>query len=194
MRLNSGHFRQDLLPCPSAFYPRELREIGRRSPKGWARGLCPFHPDRRPSLYVNLLTGGFYCFSCGAKGGDVLDFIMVRDSLSFKRAAELLGAWDEHQTISAQQVHELQLKRNRDRRAKETQLAEERRRRLEACDYLHLLERLYQEDCNRLCELRRGLPERFPDEEEACWECLSLALPAIRQAEAAYLRLAEVRL
>jgi CHC2 zinc finger len=145
-----GRFRPELLPSPSAFYSRELRNMGRRNPKGWVRALCPFHPDSRPSLHANLQTGGFYCFSCGAKGGDVLDFVMMRDALPFKSAARVLGAWGEHQNASAQQIRELQLNRDRERRVKEAQLAEERRRRLEACDYLHLLERLYQEDCNRL--------------------------------------------
>ena len=49
------------------------------------RALCPFHPDRHPSLAVNLQTGGFYCFSCGERGGGLIDFLM-NDGVSFKEA------------------------------------------------------------------------------------------------------------
>ena len=37
--------------------------------RGMAR--CPFHDDRRPSLYV--ADGHFHCFACGAHG-DCIDF------------------------------------------------------------------------------------------------------------------------
>ena len=30
--------------------------------------LCPFHPDRHPSLYVNFEKGVFYCFGCHIGG------------------------------------------------------------------------------------------------------------------------------
>jgi DNA primase len=36
--------------------------------------LCPFHPDKRPSLRVELAKGLFHCFSCEAKG-NVLEFV-----------------------------------------------------------------------------------------------------------------------
>jgi DNA primase len=43
---------------------------------GWADGgLCPFHADRSPgSFRVNTTIGMFRCFSCGAKGADVIAF------------------------------------------------------------------------------------------------------------------------
>jgi DNA primase len=30
--------------------------------------LCPYHNDRRPSMYINTATGLWLCHSCGAKG------------------------------------------------------------------------------------------------------------------------------
>ena len=36
--------------------------------------LCPFHPDKRPSLRVELDKAVFHCFSCGAKG-NLLEFV-----------------------------------------------------------------------------------------------------------------------
>lgn len=31
-------------------------------------GLCPFHSDKNPSFSVDLVTGMYHCFSCGASG------------------------------------------------------------------------------------------------------------------------------
>lgn len=35
---------------------------------------CVFHTDRSPSLSLDLATGKYHCFGCGASGGDILDF------------------------------------------------------------------------------------------------------------------------
>ena len=37
-------------------------------------GLCPFHPDSKPSIKVNDAKGMFKCFVCGA-GGDAITFV-----------------------------------------------------------------------------------------------------------------------
>jgi DNA primase len=55
--------------------------------------VCPFHDDARPSLRVNVETGGYRCMACGTKGGDVLAFHRARYGLSFMQAARDLGAW-----------------------------------------------------------------------------------------------------
>ena len=50
------------------------------------RSRCILHHGDNPSsLWVNLETGGFRCFSCGAKGGGIYSFeqeITRRESLS----------------------------------------------------------------------------------------------------------------
>ena len=53
-------------------------------------GLCPFHEDRRPSLYVNPVKQIYKCFACGA-GGDVLKFVQTRENLTFPQAVERLA-------------------------------------------------------------------------------------------------------
>ena len=53
------------------------------------RGLCPFHDDKDPSLYVYENTQSFYCFGCGF-GGDVFDFLMRIQNKSFGEVLELL--------------------------------------------------------------------------------------------------------
>lgn len=54
-------------------------------------GLCPFHDDNNPnSFFVNLDTGAFYCFSCGAKG-DLIKLVQEIKSLDFKQALSFLN-------------------------------------------------------------------------------------------------------
>jgi len=53
-------------------------------------GLCPFHQDHKPSMYVNPVKQIFKCFACGA-GGDVFKFVQLRENLSFPEAVERLA-------------------------------------------------------------------------------------------------------
>lgn len=53
-------------------------------------GLCPFHDDHRPSLYVNPVKQIFKCFACGA-GGDAFKFVQMRENLTFGQAIERLA-------------------------------------------------------------------------------------------------------
>ena len=58
---------------------------------GSLKGLCPFHDERSPSFHVTPGRGLYYCFGCG-EGGDVVDFLMKHDHLSFTEAIEKLAA------------------------------------------------------------------------------------------------------
>ncbi|MHC4395438.1 MAG: DNA primase [Planctomycetota bacterium] len=53
-------------------------------------GLCPFHEDHRPSLYVNDAKQIFKCFACSA-GGSVFTFVQMRENLTFPQAIERLA-------------------------------------------------------------------------------------------------------
>lgn len=53
-------------------------------------GLCPFHPDKRPSMTVSPDKGLFKCFSCGA-GGDTLTFYMRHHNVGYREAIETLA-------------------------------------------------------------------------------------------------------
>jgi DNA primase len=53
-------------------------------------GLCPFHTDHRPSMYVSPSKQIFKCFACGA-GGDVFKFLQLRENLSFPQAIQRLA-------------------------------------------------------------------------------------------------------
>ena len=60
-----------------------------RKGKDWV-GICPFHQDHRPSMYVSPAKQLFKCFACGA-GGDVFKFVQMRENLSFPEAIERLA-------------------------------------------------------------------------------------------------------
>ncbi len=57
---------------------------------GSLKGLCPFHDERSPSFHVTPGRGLYYCFGCG-EGGDVVDFLMKHDHLTFTEAIEKLA-------------------------------------------------------------------------------------------------------
>lgn len=63
-------------------------------------GLCPFHPDSKPSLKVNDAKGMYKCFVCGA-GGDAITFVKEFKRLEFvdtlREIANLLGLPFEEQ-------------------------------------------------------------------------------------------------
>jgi DNA primase len=48
-------------------------------------GLCPFHPDHKPSMSVSPRKQIFKCWSCGA-GGDVIRFVQMFDRVEFREA------------------------------------------------------------------------------------------------------------
>ncbi len=53
-------------------------------------GLCPFHKEKTGSFSVNATHGYFYCFGCHEKG-DVFNFVMKMDSLSFPEAVRAVA-------------------------------------------------------------------------------------------------------
>ena len=62
----------------------------RRAGTGSLKGLCPFHDEKSPSFNVTPARGFYKCFGCG-EGGDVIDFVMKIDALSFTEAVERLA-------------------------------------------------------------------------------------------------------
>ena len=52
-------------------------------------GLSPFNKEKTPSFFVNDEKGFYHCFSSG-KHGDVIDFLMEAEHLSFPEAVERL--------------------------------------------------------------------------------------------------------
>ena len=54
------------------------------------RARCPFHEDKDPSFYVVPDKQIYHCFGCGA-GGNVFNFLMQYENLSFRDALEMLA-------------------------------------------------------------------------------------------------------
>ena len=52
-------------------------------------GLCPLHPETRPSFYVNAAKNLFYCHGCG-RGGDLIRFVQLFLDLPFRQTVALL--------------------------------------------------------------------------------------------------------
>ncbi len=78
---------------PTDFFRAELPSMPPPRGGGWRDGgLCPFHADNHAgSFRVNVDTGSFRCFSCGAKGADIIAFLQLRNGLSFADALRQLS-------------------------------------------------------------------------------------------------------
>lgn len=62
--------------------------------------ICPFHNDSAPSLSINHSAGVWHCFGCG-KSGDIITFVMERESLSFKEAVLMLAGQEQKSHVSS---------------------------------------------------------------------------------------------
>jgi hypothetical protein len=128
-------------------------------------------------------------------GGDIPAFVMRRYGCDFPNALRQLGCCPDKPLTPAERQKLADEKHQREQQHANQVAKEEaeRQRRLETREWLHLLERTYEESSNRLSQLRTGATEDVPGEEQLHWEILALGLDAIRKAEANYYRLAEVQ-
>lgn len=53
-------------------------------------GKCPFHEERTGSFFIFTNSNTYHCFGCGL-GGDVIDFVMRQNSLTFQEAIKFLS-------------------------------------------------------------------------------------------------------
>ncbi len=63
-----------------------VQRAGRES-----KACCPFHKEKTPSFTINDDKQFYHCFGCGAHG-DVINFVMQHDNLSFMDTVEMLAA------------------------------------------------------------------------------------------------------
>lgn len=75
--------KNDIVSVISEYLPLE------RSGTGYM-GICPFHPDKNPSLSVSPDKQLFHCFGCQASGS-VFTFIMNYHNCDFNEAVERLA-------------------------------------------------------------------------------------------------------
>jgi hypothetical protein len=183
-------FAKDRLPPALSFYKAELGRLTRPNRKGWAMGRCPFHESQSgKSFSVNLEHSGFHCFGCGARGGGLIDFVMLRDHCDFKTAAQRLGAWqdvsDADRRAIAQQSAEREQKQAEEARLR--RLAHDQRIQLRS--EIHTTARIQRETSDRLSQLLQGATPAHDDEAEHCWAVLAAALDDLRLTEHEYMKL-----
>lgn len=92
--LDELYARADIVSVVSGYL--SLKKDGRRY---W--GLCPFHNEKTPSFSVNADLNLYYCFGCKA-GGNVVQFIMEMERVSFQEAVKIL-AEKTHMTVPEMQ-------------------------------------------------------------------------------------------
>jgi len=61
----------------------------KRRGQNWV-GVCPFHDDKNPSMYVSPRLGIFNCFVCDTKGNAV-HFVMEHEKMSYPEALRYLA-------------------------------------------------------------------------------------------------------
>ena len=76
--------RIDLVEFVRQYVPH-LKKAG----KTW-KACCPFHKEKTPSFTVSSEKGLYYCFGC-QEGGDIFDFLMKMENLSFNEAVRKLA-------------------------------------------------------------------------------------------------------
>ncbi|MGB8495496.1 MAG: toprim domain-containing protein [Candidatus Acidiferrum sp.] len=62
-------------------------------------GLCPFHKDTNPSLCIDPVKNLWQCKGACNKGGDVIEWVMHAEGVSFTHAVELLR--EDHLPLAA---------------------------------------------------------------------------------------------
>ena len=75
--------RNDMVEVVSQYV--KLKKSGKRF-----KGLCPFHPEKRPSFMIDPQKQLFHCFGCEA-GGDIYTFLMKIENIDFPEALQILA-------------------------------------------------------------------------------------------------------
>jgi DNA primase len=55
-------------------------------------GLCVFHEEKTPSLYVNEAKSVYFCHGCGAKG-DLVTYLILKRGFSWRKAISSCDDW-----------------------------------------------------------------------------------------------------
>ncbi|MCR5504125.1 MAG: DNA primase [Elusimicrobiaceae bacterium] len=77
------------------------------------KACCPFHQEKTPSFTVSPDKGLYYCFGCQT-GGDIFDFLMKIENLSFNEAVRKLAEragidWHQEDLMTEEEKARLKL-------------------------------------------------------------------------------------
>ena len=150
-------------------------------------GLCPFHDDHSPSLNIDPAKNVWHCKGACGEGGDVIQWVMRAQGVSFRHAVELLRA--DHLPLAAEPIKPVKQSRVRMLPAPVAREADDRVLLLEIVDYYH--ETLKQSPEAQKYLRSRGLQsaemvERF--RQGFANRTLGYRLPAKTRAEGALMR------
>ena len=67
-------------------------------------GLCPFHDDKEPSLVISPDKNLWHCLGACSEGGDVIQWVMKHQGVSFRHVVELLREGDAALSVPASPV------------------------------------------------------------------------------------------
>ncbi len=77
------------------------------------KACCPFHQEKTPSFTISPDKGLYYCFGCQT-GGDIFDFLMKIENMSFNEAVRKLADragidWHQEDLLTAEEKARLKL-------------------------------------------------------------------------------------
>jgi DNA primase catalytic core len=98
-------------------------------------GLCPFHDDRNPSLNIDPAKNVWHCKGACGEGGDVIQWVMRAQGVSFRHAVELLRA--DYLPLAAEPIKAVKQSTVRTLPAPIAPKADDRLLLLEIVDYYH---------------------------------------------------------
>lgn len=79
-----------LLSAALDHYGVQYRQI-----PGWQTVVCVFHSETRPSLRVNVDSGGFMCQACGVTGGNIYAFVAAKEGVPYRDAVNIVAGWPD---------------------------------------------------------------------------------------------------
>lgn len=172
---------KSLVPSARTVYEAQFGPLRER--RGWAQVKCIFHDgNSKSSLGLNLISGGFNCFSCGAKGGDLISFVRLRDGVDFQTACRTLGCWRDG---SKGKIPRGEMVSTRHLLA--DLVIDSVQHSVSVPDEpKNLRQALRQHFCDardRLHEIRNGGPEQDEHEEEDNWEIMQLAWELLEEED-----------
>lgn len=87
---------------------------------------CPFHKEKTASM--KIYQDSYYCFGCGAHG-DVFDFVMAMENLSFRETfLDLGGTYEHKKEIFSERMARYHAQKDREMRLKQAEVLEAKRK------------------------------------------------------------------
>lgn len=169
---NIAHFRPERLPVPRVFFADNVQQFKPHRGGRKATGLCSFHPDRNPSLSMDLDRGLWFCWVCNM-GGDMIRFVQERDHCSFPEACRQLGCWEERSGKRAKKIKKAVVGVDLIMDYTIDGVSYRSRVRDDCRTWAELLRRIFHRASDRVVELWRGALEAFEEEAETQWLILA---------------------